>query len=98
MSPAARTARFRFGQYEFEAASGELKKSGIPIRLPGQPAQVLHMLLERSGQVVTRQELRERLWPPDTYVEFDSSLNTAVKRIRQALLDDPEQPRFVETI
>jgi DNA-binding winged helix-turn-helix (wHTH) protein len=88
----------RFGVYELDLASGELRKGGLKIRLSGQPFQVLAMLLERSGQVVTREELQKKLWPEGTFVDFDHSLNTAINKIREALGDSAENPRFVETL
>src|SRR5512134_2055894 len=88
----------RFGVYELDLASGELRKGGLKIRLSGEPFQVLAMLLERSGQVVTREELQKKLWPEGTFVDFDHSLNTAINKIREALGDSAENPRFVETL
>ena len=86
----------RFGVYELDLASGELRKGGLKIRLSGQPFQILAMLLERPGQVVTREELQKKLWPDGTFVDFDHSLNTAINKIREALGDSAENPRFVE--
>ena len=88
----------RFGSFELDRASGELRKAGARVRLQEQPFQVLRALVERPGEVVTREELRERLWPGDTFVEFDDGLNTAVRKIRQALGDSADNPRFVETL
>src|SRR6476469_6233088 len=90
--------RFRFGVFEVDATSGELRKSGVRLRLQDQPFQVLLVLLERPGELVTREELRQRLWPEGTFVDFDGSLNVILKRLRAALDDDPENPRFIETI
>lgn len=89
---------YRFGVFELDVREGELRKQGRLIRLRGQPLQILLALLERPGAVVTREELRQRLWPDDTFVEFDQSLNTAIKRLREALGDIASTPRFVETI
>lgn len=89
---------FRFGVYEADAESGELRKSGIRIRLQEQPFRVLVLLLERNGELVTREELRQRLWPADTFVDFDHSLNTIVNKIREVLGDSASNPRFVETL
>ena len=75
----------RFGVYEVDLVSEELRKSGLKIRLSGQPFQVLAMMLERPGQIVTREELQKKLWPDGTFVDFDHSLNTAVNKIREAL-------------
>ena len=88
----------KFGSFEADLATCELRKSGAKIRLQGQPFQVLALLLENVGQVVTREELRQKLWPADTFVDFDNGLNTAINKIREALGDSAENPRFVETL
>jgi TolB-like protein/DNA-binding winged helix-turn-helix (wHTH) protein/Flp pilus assembly protein TadD len=88
----------RFGVFEFDPRSGELRKHGIRIKLQEQPCQILAFLLERRGEMVTREELRRRLWPSDTFVDFDHSLNTAVMRLREALNDSSENSRFIETL
>src|SRR6266852_2018209 len=88
----------RFGVFEFDLRSGELRKHGIRIKLQDQPCQILAILLEHRGEMVTREELQHRLWPSDTYVDFDHSLNTAVMRLREALSDSSENPRFIETL
>lgn len=88
----------RFGVFEVDLDAGELRKNGTRIRLQEQPFQVLAVLLERAGQVVTREELRQKIWPADTFVDFDHSLNTAVNKIREALGDSASSPRFVETL
>jgi len=88
----------RFGAFEFDQRVGELRKHGLRIKLQGQPVDVLVILLERPGEVVTRDELQKRLWAVDTYVDFEHSLNAAIKRLRAALGDSAEAPRFVETI
>lgn len=88
----------RFGVFEADLVSGELRKNGVRIRLQEQPFQVLGMLLERPGAMVTREELRNRLWPADTFVDFDHSLNTAVNKLREALGDAASNPRFVQTV
>src|SRR4029077_16564055 len=99
MLPAVPTPRtLRFGLFELDLRSGELWKQGRKVRLEGQPVQILICLLERSGELVTRDELRERLWPADTYVNFEHGLNAAVKRLRRALNDSADNPRFVETL
>ena len=87
----------RFGTFEVDLPAGELRKSGVKLRLTGQPFQVLTILLERPGEVVTREELQKRLWP-DTFVDVDHNLNTAINRIREVLGDSAESPRFVETL
>jgi TolB-like protein/DNA-binding winged helix-turn-helix (wHTH) protein len=88
----------RFGAYEVDFRAGELRKKGLKIKLQEQPLQILAMLAERPGDVVTRDELRQRLWPADTFVDFNHSLNTAIKRLRDALGDSAENPRFIETL
>jgi DNA-binding winged helix-turn-helix (wHTH) protein/TolB-like protein/tetratricopeptide (TPR) repeat protein len=88
----------RFGLFELELRASELRRRGVKVRLADQPFQILQVLLEHPGEVVTRDELRQRLWPADTFVEFDLSLNSAVRKLRDALGDSAEQPRFVETL
>ncbi len=88
----------RFGVFEVDLAAGELRKNGARIRLQEQPLQVLTALLQNAGQVVTRDDLRERIWPADTFVDFDHSVNTSVNKIREALGDSASNPRFVETM
>ncbi|HEX4006540.1 MAG TPA: winged helix-turn-helix domain-containing protein [Acidobacteriaceae bacterium] len=92
------SARFRFGLFEADAESGELRKSGIRIRLQAQPFHVLVCLLERPGEVVTREEIQQQLWGTDTIVDFDHSLGTAINKLREALGDSAENPRFIETL
>jgi Tol biopolymer transport system component/DNA-binding winged helix-turn-helix (wHTH) protein len=87
----------RFGNFEVDLRSGELRKAGAKLKLSGQPFQVLSILLERSGEVVTREELQSQLWP-DTFVDVDHNLNTAINKIREVLGDSAENPRFVETL
>jgi Tol biopolymer transport system component/DNA-binding winged helix-turn-helix (wHTH) protein len=88
----------RFGIFEIDVRAGELHKDGVKLKLQEQPFQVLCMLVEHPGEVVTREELRNRLWPADTFVDFDHGLNAAIKRLRDALGDSAENPRFVETM
>jgi cholera toxin transcriptional activator len=88
----------RFGLFELDLSAGELRKSGAKLRLQGQPFQVLALLLERAGEVVTREELQQKLWPSDTFVDFDHSLNTAINKVREALGDSASSPRYVETL
>ncbi|MHB8502886.1 MAG: winged helix-turn-helix domain-containing protein [Candidatus Acidiferrales bacterium] len=88
----------RFDAFDVDLRAEELYKAGRKIKLQVQPFHVLAMLLERPGEVVTREELQKRLWPADTFVDFDHSLNTAIKKLRQALGDDKKKPRFVETL
>jgi DNA-binding winged helix-turn-helix (wHTH) protein len=95
-SPAGRIVRF--GVFEADLAAGELRKNGARIRLQEQPFQVLAFMLERPGDVLTREEIRQKLWPADTFVDFDHSLNTAVNKLREALGDSASSPRYVETL
>ena len=88
----------RFGLFEADLRTGELRKNGIRIRLQEQPFQVLAQLLSAPGEIVTRDTLRERIWPADTFVDFDHSLNTAINKIRDALGDSANSPRFIETV
>ena len=88
----------RFGVFELDLNAGELRKSGVKMRLQGQPFQVLAVLLERAGEVVSREELQQKLWPADTFVDFDHSLNTAINKVREVLGDSASSPRFVETL
>ena len=90
--------RLRFGVFEADLRAGELRKNGQRVRLQEQPFRVLAMLLEHPGDVVTREELRARLWPADTFVDFDHGLNKAINKLRDALGDSAESPRFVETV
>src|SRR5215467_12867058 len=96
MSPISRPVRF--GSFEADLESGELRKHGHRIRLPEQPFQILAMLLARPGAVVTRTELRERLWPGRAFMDFDHALNKAINVLRSALGDNAVNPRFVETV
>ena len=93
-----RDGRLRFGVFDVDVRAGELRKHGLRVRLQEQPFQILAMLLEHPGQVVTREELQKKLWPADTFVDFDHGLNKAVNKIRDALGDSAESPRFVETV
>src|SRR5271170_3390818 len=88
----------RFDGFELDVRAGELRKHGIRLRLRGQPLQVLETLLESPGDVVTREELHTRIWPADTFVNFDHSLHNAISRIREVLGDSPETPRYIETL
>lgn len=88
----------RFGPFELDPHSGELRKHGIRVRLAEQPFRLLAFLIERAGNVVTREELRQHLWPEDTFVDFDNGLNAAVNRVREALADSTKKPRYIETL
>src|SRR6202022_241391 len=83
---------------ELDLQSRELHKQGMRVRLQGQPVEILAMLLERPAQTITREELQKRLWPADTFVDFEQGLNNAMKRLRAALDDDAESPHFIETL
>src|SRR6266446_2747674 len=88
----------RFGVFEVDVRAGELRKQGVRIKLQEQPFHVLTVLLQRPGEVVTREELRSENWPADTFVDFDNSLNTAINKLREALADSADNPRFIETL
>src|SRR5215470_17963262 len=88
----------RFGTFEVRLDTGELRHRGQKVKLQEQPFQLLVALLERPGQVVTREELRSKLWPTDTFVDFDHGLNAAIKRLRDALGESAERPVFIETL
>src|ERR1700722_7053714 len=94
--PAARV--LRFDAYELDLLAGELRKRGRKLRLQGQPLQVLAILVQSAGNLVTREELRNQLWPADTFVDFDHSLHNAIARIREALGDSPQTPTYIETL
>ena len=88
----------RFGVFELDLKAGELRKNGTKIRLPQQPVQLLAMLVERPGEILTREELRQRLWTPDVFVDFDHGLNKSIQKIREVLGDSADSPRYIETI
>jgi DNA-binding winged helix-turn-helix (wHTH) protein/tetratricopeptide (TPR) repeat protein len=98
MDSTARTRGTRFGAFEVDLRSGEVHKHGIRLKLQDQPFRVLALLLEHSGDVVTREELRQKLWPADTFVDFDTGLNSAIKKLRDVLGDSAEEPRYIETL
>jgi len=98
MEAAPQTRRTRFGPYEVDLRSGEVHKHGIRLKVQDQPFQVLALLLEHSGEVVTRDELRQKLWPADTFVDFDTGLNSAIKKLRDVLSDSADEPRYIETL
>jgi TolB-like protein/DNA-binding winged helix-turn-helix (wHTH) protein/Flp pilus assembly protein TadD len=97
MPNAAPADTLRFGAFEVDLRAGELRKEGVRIKLHNQPFQVLTVLIERAGQLVTREELRQKLWDSNTFVDFDDGLNSAIKKLREALEDSSEAPRFIET-
>src|SRR5262245_19169442 len=88
----------RFDVFELDLRTGELRKRGVKIRLQEQPFLILRALLENPGQIVTREELKKKIWPEDTFVDFDHGLHAAVNRLREALNDSADNPRFVETL
>ena len=90
--------RYRFGVFEADAATGELRRQGLRVKLNAQPFQVLLMLLERPGAVLTREEISRALWPDGTFVDYEHGVNSAVNRIREALGDKAGHPRYVETL
>ena len=98
MEQAPSSPMLKFGPYLVDLAAGEVRKNGSRIRLQEKPLRVLALLAERQGQVVTREELKKRLWPEDTFVDFETGLNTAVSKLRDALSDSAETPRYIETI
>jgi DNA-binding winged helix-turn-helix (wHTH) protein/tetratricopeptide (TPR) repeat protein len=98
MEAAPQTRKTRFGPFEVDFRSGEIHKHGIRLKLQDQPFQVLALLLEHSGDVVTRDELRQKLWPGDTFVDFDTGLNSAIKKLRDVLSDSADEPRYIETL
>src|SRR5215468_11103284 len=89
---------YRFALFEADERTGELRKQGRPIKLRGRPFDILLLLLGRRGDVITRDELRQQLWPADTFVDFDHGLNSAMNRLRETLGDSAENPRFIETL
>ena len=97
-APRAASDVIRFGVFELNLRSGELRKAGLRVNLQEQPLRTLALLLEHPGEVVTRDALRQRLWPQDTFVDFEHSLNAVIRRLRDTLGDSAETPRFVETV
>jgi DNA-binding winged helix-turn-helix (wHTH) protein len=98
MSGVPSSGKALFGPFELDIGSGELHKRGRKVRLPEQAVQILTMLVDRPAEVITREEIRRRLWPNGTLVEFEHSINAAIKKLRFALGDSAETPRYVETI
>src|SRR6185436_6947852 len=90
--------RLRFGVFEIDRRTGEVRREGVRIKIAVQPFQILSTLVDRPGELVTREELRQRLWPADTFVDFEHSLNSAVRRLREALSDSADSPKYVETL
>jgi DNA-binding winged helix-turn-helix (wHTH) protein len=98
MRAGARTASvYRFGQFELDRRSGELRKAGTRLRLQQQPLNLLLLLIDHAGEVVTREQIRTALWAPDVHVDYDSAINSSMRKLREALCDDSDRPRFIET-
>src|SRR5215475_7039580 len=99
MEPGAASSKiYRFGLFETDVAKGTLTRNGIRVKLQDQPFRVLILLLERPGEIISRDELRQKVWPEGTYVDFDGSLNVILKKLRAAIDDDSDNPRFIETV
>jgi DNA-binding winged helix-turn-helix (wHTH) protein len=96
--PVGEKHKLRFGPFQLDTQFGQVSKDAIVLKLQGQPVQILQILLEKPGELVTREELRQRLWASDTFVDFDHSLNTAIKKLRQALSDEADTPRYIQTL
>ena len=97
-SPPAQASKFWFSNFEIDAKDMELRKEGVRIRLQDQPFRILLILMESPGELVTREELRDRVWAAETFVEFEHSLNTSINKLRRALNDSAGQPRYIETV
>src|SRR5664279_1730350 len=98
LGSAPKATRYRFGPFELNTAEESLARNGTRVRVQDLPYRLLVMLLERPGEIVTREEVRQRLWPENTFVEFDNSLGVAIRKVRDALNDDADTPRYVETL
>jgi len=98
MEPLRHTSVVRFGTYEVSLQSGEVRKAGVKIRVQQQPMKLLEILLERPGEVVTREELRGRVWTDESFGDFDQAVNIAIAKLRSALGDSAENPRYIETL
>src|SRR6202162_197558 len=98
MEPLRHTSVVRFGTYEISLHSGELRKAGVRIRVQQQPLRLLEILLEHPGEVVTREELRSRIWPNESFGDFDQAVNVAIAKLRVALGDSADNPRYIETL
>src|ERR1700730_8387045 len=94
----AKVARYRFGPFELNPEEGTLSRSGMRVRLQDLPYRLLVILVERPGEIVTREEVRQRLWPENTFVEFDNSLGVAIRKVRESLNDNAEAPNYVATL
>ncbi len=94
----AKVARYRFGPFDLDPSEGTLSRNGVRVRLQDLPYRLLLMLVERPGEIVTREEVRQRLWPENTFVEFDNSLGVAIRKVRESLGDNAEAPQYVATV
>src|SRR5262249_42231949 len=97
-APTQPTLQVRFGPFDVDLSSGDLRKHGILLRLSDQPFEVLTMLIARPGELITREEIQQQLWPSGTFVDFENGLNSAVNRLRDALGDSADEPKFIETV
>src|SRR4029077_2640355 len=97
-TPSLASPAYRFGDFVLDPQAGELRKGGCKLKIQGKPVEILTLLLENPGRVVTRDELQKHLWPSDTFVDFEHGLNSAVRRLREALNDSAESPRYIETL
>src|SRR5580693_10421360 len=97
-TPSPLTGIVHFGIFQLDLTARELHKAGVKVKLQDQPLRVLALLIERAGQLVTRDELRQKVWPTDVYVDFDQGLNNAIRKVRDALGDSADSPRFIETV
>ena len=98
METPAKILRYRFGPFELDPEEGTLARNGIRVRIQDLPYRLLLMLVERAGEIVTREEVRQRLWPENTFVEFDNSLGVAIRKVRESLNDNAEAPHYVATV
>jgi DNA-binding winged helix-turn-helix (wHTH) protein len=98
MEPSRHTSVLQFGTYEIALQSGELRKAGVRIKVQQQPLKLLELLLEHPGEVVTREQLRSRIWPNESYGDFDQAVNVAIAKLRGALGDSADNPRYIETL
>src|ERR1700722_5126739 len=89
---------YRFGAFELASGTGELRKNGLRLKLQDQPIRLLIVLLENAGEVVTREQIQKRLWADDVHVDYENAINSAVRKLREVLIDTSENPRFVETL
>src|ERR1700761_11213 len=96
--PSPKVARFRFGPFDLDPDESTLTRGGVQVRLQDLPFRLLVMLVERAGEIVTREEMRQHLWPENTFVEFDNSLGVAIRKIRESLGAQAESPRYVATV